>query len=461
MTATTSRPRLPRTLAGLEAHPWVDWIDDSRHLGDGLHVYLRPGYVWADTTSAVVEPTVREACQAFREVAWDPAAWGEACGASPAEVAALTGEAAPAPAAPAEAAPAPAPRRRLNPLAEILLARLQAAGGQWLMVEAAPIVDTLKGLGWLQRSDVRGVIGPEGIPAVECRITAAGLAALTGEAAPAPAEAAPAEAAPAIADAVLEASAALNAEGEAATSRALATLGRIRAGLEAIAEADAAILAAEAAPAPRPTLPQLRADAAAGRPVSLAQVARSIAADAARRPTLPGEATPPPAPSHGEAAPVLPALTEHPCPVGGGDPARAEAVAEVPGGVAVICSDSPREAFRLPDTVSLCGAAAALEAGGWILSPALEALARRWRDISGDQNPSPEAVAIAEAAAPRLKRFEVFHRTWWRAEGVPGVGESHHVAWASTEAHARHLCRRWNDGHAPGPLSDRAEFTAA
>ena len=175
------------------------------------------------------------------------------------------------------------------------------------------------------------------------------------------------------------------------------------------------------------------------------------------RPVLPGEATPPPAPSHGEAAPTLPDLY----PATPGTPARAEAVAEVRGGVAVICSDSPREAFRLPDTVSLCGAAAALEAGGWDLSPELEALARRWRDISGDQEPSAEAVAIAEAAAPRLKRFEAFHRTWWRAEGVPGVGESHRVGWASTEAQARYLCRRWNAAHLPGPLSDRAEYTAA
>ena len=103
----SSSIRLPRTFADLEAHPWVDWIDDSRHLDDGLHLYLRPGFVWDGTTSAVRESTVREVCQAFRDVTWDPAAWGEACGASPAEVAALTGEATPAPAAPAEAAPAP------------------------------------------------------------------------------------------------------------------------------------------------------------------------------------------------------------------------------------------------------------------------------------------------------------------------------------------------------------------
>ena len=344
--------------AALASHPWVEAIDDARASGDGLHVYLRPGFVWAGTTSAVIEPTVREACQAFREVAWDPAAWGEACGASPAEVAALTGEAAPAPAA-------PAPRRRLNPLAEMLLMRLQATDRDWLVVEVCPIVGTLKGLGWIVTRHHYGT-------GVECQITISGRHAL----------------------------AARPCDGEA-----------------------------EAVPAPRPVLP--------------------------------GEATPPRAPSHGEAAPTLPPLTEWPCPVGGGDPARAEAVVEVPGGVAVICSDSPREALRLPDTVSLCGAAAALEAGGWDLSPELEALARRWRDISGDHEPSAEAVAIAEAAAPRLKRFEVFHRTWWRAEGVPGVGESHHVGWANTEAHARHLCRRWNATHTPGPLSDRAEYTAA
>ena len=316
--APAVKPARPRTLAQLTAHPWVESIDDARGSGDGLHVYLMPGYVWTETACTVIEPTVREACQAFRDVVWDPEGWAGITGASAAELAALTGEAVPS-----------------------------------------------------------------------------------------------------IADAALEASAALNAEGEAATSRALAGIGRIRAGLEALEALEVA------------------------------------------RPVLPGEATPPPAPSHGEAAPTLPDLY----PATPGTPTRAEAVRDVDrrvgGGVAVICSDSPREAFRLPDTVSLCGAAAALEAGGWDLSPELEALARRWRDISGDQEPSAEAVAIAEAAAPRLKRFEVFHRTWWQAEGVPGVGESHHVGWANTEARARYMCRRWNTTHTPGPLSDRAEYTAA
>ena len=328
-TTTTPRARLPRTLAGLASHPWVESVDDERkeELGDGLWVYLKSGFVWDGTTSHIHESTVREACQAFRDVVWDPAAWGQACGASAAEVAELTGESAPA---------------------------------------------------------------------------------------------------PSIADVVAEASARINAEGEAATARALDRLGRIRAGLEAIAEADAAILAAEAP-----------------------------------RVTLPGEATPPPAPSHGDRAPRLPEL----CPATPATPTRAEAVRDVErrdgGGVAVICSGSDREAFRLPDTVSHCGAAAALEAAGWILSPELEALAQRWRDHVGGEDPSAEAVAIAEAAAPQLRRFEVFHRTWWQAPGVPGVGQSHHIGWAQTDARARYMCRRWNASHDAGPLSDRAEYTAA
>jgi len=153
------------------------------------------------------------------------------------------------------------------------------------------------------------------------------------------------------------------------------------------------------------------------------------------------------------------------CPATPGTPTRAEAVRDVErrdgGGVAVICSGSDCEAFRLPDTVSHCGAAAALEAAGWILSPELEALAQRWRDLAGGEAPSPEVVAIAEAAAPQGRRFEVFHRTWWRAPGVPGVGDSHHIGWAQTEARARYLCRQWNASHDAGPLSDRAEYSAA
>lgn len=264
----------------------------------------------------------------------------------------------------AEATPvAPVARRRLNPLAEMLLTRLQATDRDWLVVEVCPIVGTLKRLGWIVTRHEYGT-------GVECQITIHGRHALA------------------------------------------------------------------ARPCDGDTAP-------------------------AARPVLPGEATPPPAPSHGGRAPRLPEL----CPATPATPTRAEAVRDVErrdgGGVAVICSGSDREAFRLPDTVSHCGAAAALEAAGWLLSPELEALARRWRDHTGGEDPSAEAVAIAEAAAPLAHRFEVFHRTWWRAPGVPGVGESHHIGWAQTEARARYLCRRWNASHPAGPLSDRAEYTAA
>lgn len=297
-TTTTPRARLPRTLAGLSSHPWVESVSDERGMGAGIWVYLKPGYVSHDCCHTIHESTVRECCRAFRFVWHDPE--------------------------------------------------------DYLLEEQA---------------------------------TRKYLADLADLATPAPAEAAP------------------------------------------VAPASARPCDGDTAPAPRPVLP--------------------------------GEATPPPAPSHGDRAPRLPEL----CPATPGTPTRAEAVRDVErrdgGGVAVICSGSDREAFRLPDTVSHCGAAAALEAAGWILSPDLEALAQRWRDISGEQPPSAEAVAIAEAAAPQGRRFEVFHRTWWQAPGVPGVGQSHHVGWAQTEARARYLCRRWNASHPAGPLSDRAEYTTA
>lgn len=207
-TTSTPRARLPRTLAGLSSHPWVESVSDERGFGDGLWAYLRPGFVWAGTTSVVHEPTVREVCQAFRHVSWDPVAWGVASGATAAEVAELTGIPSswePTP------TPAPAPRRRLNPLAEILLSRLQATDREWLVVEVCPIVGTLKGLGWIVTRHDYGT-------GVECQITIHGRHAL----------------------------AARPCDGDVS-------------------------------PAPRPTLP--------------------------------GEATPPPAPSHGEAAPTLPELS--------------------------------------------------------------------------------------------------------------------------------------------------------
>lgn len=243
MTATTTTPRarLPRTLAALASHPWVQSIDDARGSGDGLHVYLRPGFVWFGTASAVIEPTVREACRAFRDVAWDPEGWAGVTGADATEVAALTGEAAPAPAeaTPAPAAPAPAapaPRRRLNPLAEMLLMRLQATDLDWLVVQVCPIVGTLRDLGWIVTRHDYGT-------GVECQITIHGRHALAarpcdGDTAPAPRPTLPGEATPPPAP----------SHGEAA-----------------------------------PTLPELRADAAAGRPVSLSAVVRAAQSEMAAR----------------------------------------------------------------------------------------------------------------------------------------------------------------------------------
>jgi hypothetical protein len=239
--APAVKPARPRTLAQLTAHPWVESIDDARGSGDGLHVYLMPGYVWTETACTVIEPTVREVCQAFRDVVWDPEGWAGITGASAAELAALTGEATPAPAA-------PAPRRRLNPLAEMLLMRLQATSRDWLVVEVCPIVGTLKGLGWIVTRHHYGT-------GVECQITISGRHALAArpcdgeaEATPAPRPVLPGEATPPPAP----------SHGDAA-----------------------------------PTLPQLRADAAAGRPVSLSAVARAaqsemVARRAARRAALTG-----------------------------------------------------------------------------------------------------------------------------------------------------------------------------
>lgn len=81
----------PRTLAQLSDHPWVDWISDERDTGDGIWVYLKPGFVWDGTTSHVHESTAKECCRAMADVRWDPVAWGHACGASEWEVDQLRG----------------------------------------------------------------------------------------------------------------------------------------------------------------------------------------------------------------------------------------------------------------------------------------------------------------------------------------------------------------------------------
>ena len=180
-TNTARRPRLPRTMADLASHPWVESISDERSSGDGLWVYLKPGYVWDGDVGSIHESTVKACCQEFRSISFDQAVKSEL-------------EAVPAPveAAPVEAAPAP--RRRLNPLAEMLLMRLQATNRDWLLVEVCPIVGTLKGLGWIVTRHDYG-------KGVECQITVSGRHVLAarpcdGEAEAAPVEAAPVEAAP-------------------------------------------------------------------------------------------------------------------------------------------------------------------------------------------------------------------------------------------------------------------------
>ena len=59
-------------------------------------------------------------------------------------------------------------------------------------------------------------------------------------------------------------------------------------------------------------------------------------------------------------------------------------------GIGVICD---RGAFTFPDTYSLCGAAACLDAAGWPLSERPAALSRRWADLG--QEPNPKGVAMA------------------------------------------------------------------
>lgn len=65
------------------------------------------------------------------------------------------------------------------------------------------------------------------------------------------------------------------------------------------------------------------------------------------------------------------------------------------------------------------------------------------------------------------KYFNVFHRTWWKAnrnwpEGrEPGAGERHYIKRRVIEEDAREICRVWNLKHEPGFLSDKAEYEQA
>ena len=81
----------PRTVRELSDHPAVDVVVNETATGSGYWVYLKPGYVWDETTSHVHESTVKACCEAMAAVRWDPIAWGHACGASADEVAQLRG----------------------------------------------------------------------------------------------------------------------------------------------------------------------------------------------------------------------------------------------------------------------------------------------------------------------------------------------------------------------------------
>lgn len=59
-----------RTLAQIEKHPLVSSISDERGYGDGIWVYLKDGFINANTdTASIHEDTVAE-CLALLKTAW-------------------------------------------------------------------------------------------------------------------------------------------------------------------------------------------------------------------------------------------------------------------------------------------------------------------------------------------------------------------------------------------------------
>jgi hypothetical protein len=66
-----------------------------------------------------------------------------------------------------------------------------------------------------------------------------------------------------------------------------------------------------------------------------------------------------------------------------------------------------------------------------------------------------------------MNLYDVFHRTWWRANPrmpqgrEPGAGKRHYIAYGVSEKVAREICKDWNAAHDPGPLSDKAEYESA
>jgi hypothetical protein len=60
------------------------------------------------------------------------------------------------------------------------------------------------------------------------------------------------------------------------------------------------------------------------------------------------------------------------------------------------------------------------------------------------------------------KKYDVFHRTWWRRDDyggrIPGVGPRSYIARGLSYSLAREVAREWNEEHEPGELSDKAEL---
>ncbi len=61
--------------------------------------------------------------------------------------------------------------------------------------------------------------------------------------------------------------------------------------------------------------------------------------------------------------------------------------------------------------------------------------------------------------------YTVFIRNWWRKDSngtlVPNSGgRKTYFATANTQDEARAICKEYNDSHAPGKLSRKAEYTS-
>lgn len=65
------------------------------------------------------------------------------------------------------------------------------------------------------------------------------------------------------------------------------------------------------------------------------------------------------------------------------------------------------------------------------------------------------------------KRYDVFHRTWWKKNAgwprglEPQAGERHYLAHDVDYSTALEMCEDYNSSHDPGELSNKAEFDEA